>query len=74
MVEVISTAVGELSKNSPMLAACVLVVVALYYALTKEHKSHLDSKDKEIERLVKEKNALQEVILSNRLSTKSKKK
>lgn len=61
-------------KQSPMLVAVMAVTYYCYRQLATEHKSHLESKDKEIDRLVEEKNALQERFLSARLTTSDGKK
>jgi hypothetical protein len=64
----------EIVKESPTVLVCLLVMYGAYYALSAAHQSHIESKEKEIERLVKEKNDLQRLVLSNRLSTEEKKK
>ena len=61
-------------KQSPMLVAVLAVAYYAYRQLAIEHKSHLQSKDKEIDRLVEEKNALQKKFLANRLTTSDGKK
>jgi hypothetical protein len=70
----IDKAIKEAATQFPTLVICLGIVYFAYSVLSKAHKSHLESKDKEIERLVREKNSLQELVLKNRLSTKSKKK
>lgn len=44
----------EILKESPMAGLCFAVMYLGYLALSKSHNAHLESKDKEIERLVKE--------------------
>lgn len=60
--------------QSPSLIFVLIVAYYAYRQLANEHKAHLESKDREIERLVKEKNLLQKEILQNRLSTEDKSK
>ncbi len=55
----------DLVKNSPTLAVCLAVVWFAVNRITAEHKSHLESKDKEIERLVDEKRELQSQFVKN---------
>jgi hypothetical protein len=59
----------KLLTDSPILA---LVAIGIYYFfkyMRDQHLSHLKSKDKEIERLVKERDRLQGLILEQRLTT-----
>ena len=62
----------ELLKDSPTLVVCLLIIWYAFGYITKQHERHLADKDKEIERLVAEKNELQKLFLQNRLSTAQK--
>lgn len=62
----------EVLKQSPTLTVCLVVVWFAINHIIKEHAKHLASKDAEIERLVAEKNKLQEFVLEKRLSTEEK--
>lgn len=57
-------------KESPTLGVCVIIFWIWLRYITSSHESHLVSKDSEIERLVKEKNQLQQLFLKERLSTR----
>jgi hypothetical protein len=59
--------------QSPSLIIVMAVTFYAYRQLANEHKAHLNSNDKEIERLVTEKNAA-EGVSKNRLSTDDKSK
>lgn len=61
--------VVEILEQSPIAVVALLVAYFAYREIAKTHKNHLESKDSEIKRLVDEKNALQELVLRNRLST-----
>lgn len=61
-------------KEMPTLLVVLLVVWYGFKRVMEEHEMHLKSKDAEIERLVKEKNELQELVLKQRLSTQKPKK
>lgn len=56
-------------KQSPGLVFGLVIFWLAFKHIQKEHAKHLGSKDAEIDRLVKERDKLQNVILKNRLST-----
>ena len=58
-----------LKRETPTVAIVFVLLICLGCYIQRQHKSHLRSKDCEIERLVKEKNKLQNLLLKNRLST-----
>ena len=58
-----------LEQQSPTIIAVFIVGFILFRYIQQQHKEHLESKDKEIERLVKEKNELHKMVLKERLST-----
>lgn len=60
----------EIASEFPTLVVCLLVVFLAFKRVTQEHDKHMKSKNEEIERLVAEKNQLQELVLENRLSTR----
>ena len=63
-------AIQILKQQSPTVLIVLLVVWVLGRYIAKQHKTHLDSKEKEIDRLVKERDKLQEILLkTERLST-----
>jgi len=57
-------------KYGPFAALLILGVIAYEYQMRKLWTARLSDKDKEIERLVKDRNRLQAVILKKRLSSK----
>jgi len=57
-------------KYGPFAALLVLIVMAYETAMTKLWMARIKDKDGEIERLVKERNRLQDVIVKRRLSSK----
>lgn len=59
----------ESLKQSPGLVFGLAIFWVAFKHIQKEHAKHLDSKDAEIDRLVKERDKLQNVILKSRLST-----
>lgn len=61
--------VTETLKESPALTFALIVFWLAFRHVQKEHAKHLASKDAEIDRLVKERDKLQNLILKNRLST-----
>jgi hypothetical protein len=61
--------VTESLKQSPALVFGLVVFVLAFRHIQKVHEQHLASKNAEIDRLVKERDKLQNLILKNRLST-----
>lgn len=61
--------VNFLEHDSPNLIVVLTVAGILGRYIIQQHKTHLDSKEKEIERLVKERDKLQDHLLKQRLST-----
>lgn len=61
--------ITDLLKQSPALAFGLAVFVLAFRYIQSEHAKHLASKDAEIDRLVKERDKLQNIILKNRLTT-----
>jgi hypothetical protein len=59
-------------KASPTLLFSLLVMWLCGGYIARLHAEHIKSKDAEIKRLVEEKNALQKIVLRNRLSTEPK--
>ena len=59
----------ELVKQVPGFGFAVLVIYWAYRYVEKQHDEHLKSKDREIERLVEERNKFQEMVLAGRLTT-----
>ncbi len=57
-------------KYGPFAALLILGAVAYEIRFTRLWEARLADKDKEIERLVKERDRLQEIILKKRLSSK----
>lgn len=58
------------NKYGPFAALLILLIVAFEYRMTQLWRERLADKDREIERLVKERNKLQDVVLKNRLSSR----
>jgi hypothetical protein len=61
--------IEKIALESPVLALAAVGIYFFFRHLRSQHQEHLKSKDKEIERLVKERDRLQEVILHHRLTT-----
>lgn len=59
----------ESLKQYPALVFGLVVFWLAFKHIQTQHKEHLASKDKEIERLVKERDKLQNLVLKTRLST-----
>lgn len=61
--------VVESLRQYPALVFGLVIFWLAFKHIQAQHKEHLASKDKEIERLVKERDKLQNIVLKNRLST-----
>jgi hypothetical protein len=59
----------ESLKQYPALVFGLVVFWLAFKHILAQHQDHLASKDKEIERLVKERDKLQNIVLKTRLST-----
>ena len=61
--------VAEALKGSPSLAIGALVFYLAFKHIAKSHQAHIASLTAEKDRLVKERDKLQDLVLKNRLST-----